>query len=338
MLAALALSVALDTDVDGQQVVRVAGAQGNIALYRAEQAASLPALLGESKRDGDGTLFTPRFPLQPGRYRVEVAGAENQTLYFEVRAASAKAPTTIDAVYPSSDALPENQLKIYVHFSAPMRRGESYQHIRLLDDQGRVVANPFLELDEELWDAEQRRFTLLFDPGRVKRDLVPNVENGAPLKVGQRYTLVIDHEWRDGNGAPLQREYRKSFRVIAADRSAPDPKAWRLLPPRIGTSLMVEFPEPMDRGLLQRTLSVYRGQQHIVGEVLIDNQEQRWRFTPDEPWRAGEYRLLIDTSLEDLAGNRIGRLFDVDTRATHDEANRSMRPTVELTFAVSVDE
>ena len=33
---------------------------------------------------------------------------------------------------------------------------------------------------------------------------------------------------------------------------------------------------------------------------------------PREPWQAGEYSLIIDTSLEDVAGNRIGRPFEVD--------------------------
>jgi hypothetical protein len=29
-------------------------------------------------------------------------------------------------------------------------------------------------------------------------------------------------------------------------------------------------------------------------------------------WQSGAYRLVADTGLEDLAGNRIGQLFDID--------------------------
>ena len=41
--------------------------------------------------------------------------------------------------------------------------------------------------------------------------------------------------------------------------------------------------------------------------------ETEWRFTPDRPWSAGSYAIVIRTTLEDLAGNHINRAFDVDT-------------------------
>ena len=44
---------------------------------------------------------------------------------------------------------------------------------------GQAVADPFLELDEELWSTDGRRFTLLFDPGRIKRGLKPTGGGGA---------------------------------------------------------------------------------------------------------------------------------------------------------------
>ncbi|MCH7864908.1 MAG: hypothetical protein IIC56_06820, partial [Proteobacteria bacterium] len=98
-------------------------------------------------------------------------------------------------VYPSADVLPENLLKFYLHFSAPMSRGDSYQHIRLVRQNGSVVDLPFLELDQELWDRRQTRLTLLFDPGRIKRGLKPHEEVGPALKPGRRYTLEIDAHW-----------------------------------------------------------------------------------------------------------------------------------------------
>ncbi len=51
----------------------------------------------------------------------------------------------------------------------------------------------------------------------------------------------------------------------------------------------------------------------IVGTVDISEGETRWQFTPGKPWSAGDYRLVVDTALEDLAGNAVGRAFDVDT-------------------------
>ena len=76
--------------------------------------------------------------------------------------------TKVAAVYPSKSALPENQLKFYVHFCAPMSRGEAYERIHLSNERGEEVEFPFLELGEELWDDSGTRFTLFFDPGRIK--------------------------------------------------------------------------------------------------------------------------------------------------------------------------
>jgi hypothetical protein len=86
--------------------------------------------------------------------------------------------TLVESVSPSAEVLPENLLRFYFQFSAPMSRGEAYSHIRLLNAAGRAVADPFLELNEELWSGDGRRFTLLFDPGRIKRGLKPREEVG----------------------------------------------------------------------------------------------------------------------------------------------------------------
>jgi hypothetical protein len=33
---------------------------------------------------------------------------------------------------------------------------------------------------------------------------------------------------------------------------------------------------------------------------------------PSQPWQAGNYQLVVDGALEDLAANKIGQLFDMD--------------------------
>jgi hypothetical protein len=52
--------------------------------------------------------------------------------------------------------------------------------------------------------------------------------------------------------------------------------------------------------------------QEVPGEIGIDEGETSWRFTPEHAWEQGEYRVAAATTLEDLAGNSIGRAFDVD--------------------------
>src|SRR5205823_11683424 len=141
----------------------------------------------------EGTVlrFEPRFPLQRGlRYQVVFRQAllpdaniqkPDVNAEFMIPKLAAGPPTVVEHVYPSRDKLPENQLKFYLHFSAPMSRGEAYQQIQLLDEKGKVVELPFLELDEELWDPDGKRFTLFFDPGRIKRGLKPREEVGPAL-------------------------------------------------------------------------------------------------------------------------------------------------------------
>jgi hypothetical protein len=300
-------------------VVRVqpAAAAATLEVF-VDGPGALPALMGATAREGDALVFRPAFPLQPGlRYRA-VYGAPGQaprTQLLEIPAAPAGPATTLERIDPSPDVLPENLLKLYLNFSAPMSRGEAYRRIRLLDERGQTVELPFLEIDQELWDRDLRRLTLLFDPGRVKRDLLPHEEVGTPLREGAAYTLVVERQWPDARGHALAGEARKTFRVGPPDHDPPRTGAWRLAPPRAGgrDPLVVTFPEPLDRALLERVLEVSAASgTPVEGAVAVESGQTRWTFTPRAPWRAGEYTLRAATILEDLAGNSLGRPFEVD--------------------------
>jgi hypothetical protein len=298
--------------------VRPAAATATLEVF-VDGPSDPPPLLGERRKDGDALSFSPRFPLQPGlRYRAvyrDAGRAAPLVESFAIPRAPLAAPTRLEGFSPSADVLPENLLKLYLSFSAPMSRGEAYRRIRLLDEQGRPVELAFLEIDQELWDHAGRRLTLLFDPGRVKRELLPNEEVGSPLRAGASYTLVVDRDWPDARGNALAAEARKSFRIGPPDYEPPQTGAWRLAPPRSGTrdALRVGFPEPLDRALLERVLEVLDGDgARVAGEVSIEANETRWLFTPRAAWRAGVHTLRVATILEDLAGNSLGRPFEVD--------------------------
>lgn len=322
--------------VTGARIAKAEEAGQFFAVYVDRPGA--PPILG-SYRIQDGALtFEPRFPLEAGlRYRAVFRATKGPvTATFEIPKREATPSTTVECVYPSANRLPENQLKFYLHFSAPMSRGEAYRRIHLLEEAGREVPLPFLELDEELWDPEGRRLTIFFDPGRIKRGLVPHEEVGPPLKEGKKYRLVIDREWRDAENQPLKEGFTKSFQAGASDRDPPDPKTWVLLPPKAGTAnpLTVEFPEPMDRGLLASLLDITdpRGSP-VPGSIDVDRQETRWRFTPRAPWKSGSYFLTAGTTLEDLAGNTLNRPFEVDVFER--VAERINRVTIQLPFTVA---
>jgi hypothetical protein len=157
--------------------------------------------------------------------------------------------------------------------------------------------------------------TLLFDPGRIKRGLKPREELGPALLDGGSYTLQIDSQWRDGRGQPLKETWSKSFRVAPPDDRQPDTADWKITAPAAATreALRVQFDEPLDHGLSRSMISIEdsAGGQ-VPGEIEVANQETEWLFTPSEPWRAGTYELVVDTRIEDLAGNSIARTFEVD--------------------------
>jgi hypothetical protein len=253
------------------------------------------------------------------------------TLHIPVPAR--KATTTIQAVYPTASVLPENLLKFYLHFSAPMSRGHIYEHIHLRDAAGRDIELPFLELDEELWNPAMTRLTLLLDPGRIKRGVRPLEEIGSSLVARRSFTLVVDPAWPDAAGNPVRRGLSRRFAVAAADREGPDPAKWKVGPPRVGSrdALRVDFREPIDHALAERVLQVVGPDGSAVpGQVTVGRHETLWQFAPERPWQPGPHQIRVPTTLEDLAGNNVGKPFDVDLFERVDRMPTS--PVVTLPF------
>jgi hypothetical protein len=280
-------------------------------------AGDVPAMVGAYSVEGDTLVFRPEYPLAAGaKYRAvfNTPGGKPVTAMFDGPPRPTVATTRVERVYPSADVLPSNDLKLYIYFSAPMSKGEAWQHVHLLDAEGKKLEYVFLEFAQELWDANNQRLTLWFDPGRIKRGLTSNLKLGAPIEEGKSYTLSIDKGWEDARGVALVAGYKKMFRGGPADRAAPDPKKWRITAPKPGTvaPLVVDFGESMDYVGLQKTLSVSNGRSAVAGIGAVSALETRWSFTPKQPWAAGNYQLLVNSALEDLAANKVGQLFDMD--------------------------
>jgi hypothetical protein len=285
----------------------------------------LPPMLGTYRVEGNAIRFEPQYPLVPGlSYQASFRLAElpgykgdrqELTAVVRVPTRSPAPATVVTRVYPTAGVLPENLLKFYVHFSAPMSRGNIYDYIRLLGADGKQVELPFLEIDEELWDDSMTRLTIFIDPGRIKRGVLPLEDVGPALEAGKRYSLVIDSSWQDGTGQPLKESFQKPFLVGAPDREPPDPSQWKVQLPTSGTRnpLVVAFPEPMDNALTQRVIHITDASgQTVAGQARLTDQERRWSFQPLGPWKPGQHQLVIQTTIEDLAGNNIGKPFDVD--------------------------
>ena len=266
----------------------------------------------------DAVTFVSRYPLVPGLCYVMVVHAaegQPQRLAFRLPRAQPEPTTDVVAIYPSGGRLVRNQLKLYVEFSANMSEGQAARHVRLeRADSGEPIEDPFVP-EPELWDRDRRRLTLLFDPGRLKRGLRPQLEAGYPLQEGIAVRLVIDEGFRDAEGNPLRERFERRYEVGGDLRARVDPRHWECRLPDAGTAeaLHVRFDRPLDHALLLHSLEVIDQAGHPVrGGSKVGPAEQSWTFTPAAPWPAGDYRLAIDARLEDLAGNSLARVFDRD--------------------------
>lgn len=307
------LKAAKPTDKEWQAIVRVVVAGGTN-----EEVLARPAMAGIYALTETGVRFEPQFPLVPGRDYVAIVYDQKGkptlvTLSMPKPAATPR--VSISAVYPSANRLPENTLRFYIHFSGPVARGEVYRHLKLVRDDGVEVKEPFLELPEELWANEGNRLTVLFHPGRVKRELVPREQEGPILEEGRTYTLTISGKWEDTEGRPVVAEFKKTFTAGPPDDHAVDLDHWALVAPRARSDapLIVKLPKPLDHALLGHVVSVTDASgKRVPGTTTVGGGERVLTFVPKQPWAKGEYRVVTDSRLEDSCGNRVGTAFEVD--------------------------
>jgi hypothetical protein len=312
---------------DGRSCLLVSGAPPGARLSvvpseLAGHANRWQPVAGRFSEDKGGVRFIPRFPLMPElRYSLLLDGLE--VACTEVPAVEGKPTTEVVSIAPTAEMVPFNLLRVYVCFSAPMSEGWAGRAVQVRHaDTGEPLEAVFLPMEPELWDSSRRRLTLLLDPGRIKRGLLPNAEAGYPLAEGVPVSVVVGQSFRDAQRQPLRAPADRRYQVGPAIRARVDPSAWRLRLPRAGSEspLVAAFERPLDRALLRRCLAVVdSGMTRVPGETNAGEGDSRWRFTPSSPWRAGDYALRVDALLEDVAGNSVRRVFDRDLHLPGDE-------------------
>lgn len=286
-----------------------------------------PTIFGEYSFEGGELTFRPRLPFLPGtgyvavlrpavlRRLAESPGAPEASREIELRfrpATPRREAPRVTAIHPGSGTVPANLLRAYVHFSAPMRPDVAGGHVKLLDEAGRPVELPFVEIDGGLWDQNHTRLTLLFHPGRIKRGVAPREALGPPLEEDRGYRLVVEPGWPAATGELLELGSETSWRTGEADRGLVDPARWMVVPPSAGTSepLRVDFGEALDHALALRLIGVRRDGTPVAGEAELGPGGSQWSFRPSEPWAAAEHELTVHPALEDLAGNNLRGPFD----------------------------
>jgi hypothetical protein len=301
-----------------------------VAAVPSPDGDGLPDVSGRYFFYDDEVRFIPTFPFDSGvKYRVifdpRVLGflrtEEPLMLEFLIPSAQpALALTEVTHIFPSCQLLPENLLRFYVCFSNSMQRGRALDQIALLDSGGQPVADALYRPPVELWDRNMRHLTVLLDPGRLKRWVGPNMELGPPLKAGQSYTLEIGSGMIDLHGRPLRECFRKRFLVGDPVREEISVKSWEVLRPVTGSrqALVIMFKRPLDWALLAHTISIGSAEgSAVAGQVVVDQSEKRWSFTPASPWTAGTYHVCVGASLEDVCGNSIVSAFDRPFQKNH---------------------
>jgi hypothetical protein len=294
-------------------------------------------VLGTTDFDGDDLVFTPIVPLSPGlKYSVYYSTRLLGTISIEI---DREAPTpSLVAIYPSGDTIPENILKMYLHFSHPMVEGNSLSNIVLLRNEADTIRDAFLDLQPELWNENSTTLTLWLDPGRIKRHLIPNRTMGNPLQKGSNYSLTVLPGWRSKSGMQTVDEQTRNFLVGPRDERSPSTTTWKLDVPKGGTHdpLVIRFSESLDYLSAENSIYILKDKQgggHLAdGQRAMGILERSWQFVPASSWQEGEYTIEVELRLEDLAGNNLTRLFDRDlTKPGH--ANLSEAP-IKLHFVI----
>lgn len=200
-------------------------------------------------------------------------------------------------VQPSGSEVPANLLRISIRFASQVE-GPVLNRVTLLHTDGRKIEGPFL--NQELWSADGKVLTVLLHPGRVKSGLEARAEMGPILSAGDDVSLALD-------GVSIKR-----WSVGPADESGPVASAWKMSEVRAGSlqSLLVTLDGPIDGQDVDYLAIADTTGQRVAGRARLTVAERAWSFTPNAPWRAGGYKLVIRGTLEDPAGNRLGSRFE----------------------------
>jgi hypothetical protein len=291
-----------------------------LQLHLVEDGKEGPAILGSYQRRGKDLVFEPRFPLQPGklyRARFTAPGVAAVVVEHKVPERPPAPPPEVVAVWPTTDVLPANHLRFYIEFNRPMLGGEEiFSGIQLLDAKGELIYDPWLP--DELWDESGTVLTLYIHPGRIKWGVLLRDLLGPVLEPKRSYTLVIRGSLLDVDGRKLGKDFSKKFKTTAEDRTRIELANWKITAPKAGgkDAIVIAFDKVMDHVSAQEFLKVTDAKgQAVAGKAVTARDGRSWTFQPTGTWTAGEYKVVVDPRLEDVAGNTPVRPFDMDADA-----------------------
>lgn len=287
-----------------------------IRFVSAEDPAKTP-ILGTYTLKDRSFLFEPLIPFTRGM-SYEVYAHDKKIGTFNIGFETGPLPV-VKAIYPGVDTVPENLLKTYIEFSQPMSEGRSKDCISITNEKGDTLRDVFLDLQPELWNENRTVLTLWLDPGRIKRDLQPNLKLGTLLRANHKYKITVSARWPAAQGRSMEKDFSRTLVTTARNETSPDPSQWKLVLPAAASAdpVWISFDKPLDHFLLGDALYIrHASGEWIKGKITAVNKDRGARFTPAQAWVAGNYNLMIASKLEDLCGNNINRPFDRDMTKT----------------------
>jgi len=291
------------------------------------------AIQGIHTVEGEYLVFLPYFPFEKGMtYVVKAKYADNDSGYsfqsFQVGKKQPVDSAKVVNIYPSGSQLPENLLRFYIYFKTPMKKGEAVEHIHLVDAEGNLDNQAFMEFKQELWSPDGKRLTLLFDPGRIKRGVSTNLELGPALLEGNQYQLVISGAWQDVYGQELSINTTKEFAVTKAYRQYIKVDELEIQNPDADSKgiLSIQFDRIIDHALVQSMIQIKDENEKVkAGYWQTSEDEKMVQFIPENPWQKGTYQIIMDSRLEDVAGNNLNNLLDQKTGTMNSNVQQIIR-------------
>lgn len=302
----------------------------SVFVKNEEEEYSSNAVHGRHTIENGYLVFSPYFPFEKGMaYVVRTKNAVRDSNYsyqsFQVGEKEAIDKAEVLSIYPSANELPENVLRFYLFFNTPMKKGQALKYIQLIDSSGNIDNHAFMEFKQELWSADGKRLTLLFDPGRIKRGVSTNMELGPALLEGNQYKLAISGTWQDVYGQELSVTTTKEFVVGKAYRQQIKVNELEIKKPAANSddTLSIYFDRIIDHALVQSMIQLEEEENNpIEGHWEVLENEQLIQFIPEAKWQKGNYQIVFDSRLEDVAGNNLNSLLDekVNPKKHHKEA------------------
>ena len=292
------------------------------------------AVQGRYTIEDDYLVFAPYFPFEKEMtYVVRTKNADVDSNYsyqsFQVGKKQPVDEAKVVSIYPSANELPENLLRFYLYFNTPMKKGQALNYIQLIDSAGNIDNHAFMEFKQELWSADGKRLTVLFDPGRIKRGVSTNMELGPALLEGKRYKLSISSTWQDVYGQELSVTTAKEFVVGNAYRQHIKVNELEIKKPEANSDdiLSIHFDRIIDHALVQSMLRIEDENKNLIdGYWETSEEEKTVQFIPQMTWKKGTYRIIMDSSMEDVAGNNLNNLLDQKTGELNSNIQQIIRP------------